>query len=79
MNLTGDLRYVSAGEYAAFAGADDDALREAAWQQRLEREPGAERAAFDARYPAAGSHTGRLSQQTGSTGPGCCRGPSSWW
>jgi hypothetical protein len=52
MNLTGDLRYVSAGEYAAFAGTDDDALREAAWQQRLEREPGAERAAFDARYPA---------------------------
>lgn len=52
MNLTGDLRYVSAGEYAAFAGADDDALREAAWQRRLEREPGAERAAFDARHPA---------------------------
>jgi hypothetical protein len=52
MNITGDLRYVSAAEYAAFAGVDDDALREAAWRQRLEREPGAQRAAFDARYPA---------------------------
>ncbi len=52
MNIAGDLRYVSAGEYAAFAGADDDALRETAWKQRLEREPGAERAAFDARHPA---------------------------
>ncbi len=51
MNMTGDLRYVSAGEYAAFAGTADDALREAAWQQRVAREPGAERSAFDARHP----------------------------
>jgi hypothetical protein len=26
MNIVGDLRYVSAGEYAAFAGREDDAL-----------------------------------------------------
>ncbi len=52
MNLAGDLRYVSAEEYAAFAGPEDDALRERAWKRRLEREPGADRAAFDARHPA---------------------------
>lgn len=52
MNVAGDLRYVSAGEYAAFAGAEDDALREAAWRRRLEREPGADRATFDAGRPA---------------------------
>ena len=28
MNMTGDLRYVSAGEYAAFANADSTQLRE---------------------------------------------------
>lgn len=33
MNLTGDLRYVSADEYAAFAGAEDDALRARALEQ----------------------------------------------
>ena len=52
MNIAGDLRYVSAGEYAAFAGPEDEALREAAWQQRLAREPGADRAGFEARHPA---------------------------
>ena len=52
MNLAGDLRYVSAGEYAAFAGPEDDALREAAWKRRIEREPAADRAAFDALHPA---------------------------
>ncbi|MEM9385552.1 MAG: metallophosphoesterase [Pseudomonadota bacterium] len=30
MNLTGDLRYVAKEEYAAFAGPEDEALREAA-------------------------------------------------
>ncbi|HEU5467834.1 MAG TPA: metallophosphoesterase [Steroidobacteraceae bacterium] len=52
MNIVGDLRYVSAEEYAAFAGREDDALREAAWQKALEREPGLDRAAFDARFPS---------------------------
>ena len=52
MNIVGDLRYVSAGEYAAFAGPEDEALREAAWRQRLAREAGADRAAFEARHPA---------------------------
>jgi 3',5'-cyclic AMP phosphodiesterase CpdA len=51
MNVVGDLRYVSAAEYAAFAGAADDALRDAAWRARLEREPGALRTDFDAAYP----------------------------
>jgi hypothetical protein len=52
MNVAGDLRYVSAGEYAAFAGPEDDALRESAWARRLAREPGADRAPFEARHPA---------------------------
>jgi len=51
MNIAGDLRYVSDAEYAAFAGNDDTALREAAWQRALEREPGALRADFDAEFP----------------------------
>jgi len=51
MNIVGDLRYVSAAEYAAFAGADDEALREAAWQRVVARDPAALRADFDARFP----------------------------
>ena len=51
MNIVGDLRYVSAGEYAAFAGREDSALREAAWTQAAAREPAAVRADFDARFP----------------------------
>ncbi len=52
MNIVGDLRYVSAGEYAAFAGREDDALREAAWAEAAARDPAAVRAEFDARFPA---------------------------
>jgi hypothetical protein len=52
MNIAGDLRYVSEAEYAAFAGADDDALREAAWRRVLERDPEALRAGFDEAHPA---------------------------
>lgn len=52
MNIVGDLRYVTEAEYRAFAGKDDDALREAAWQRALAQEPGAARAAFDVAYPA---------------------------
>lgn len=33
MNLIGDLRYVAAGEYAAFAAEDPPGPREQAWQQ----------------------------------------------
>lgn len=52
MNIIGDLRYVTEAEYQAFAGKDDEALREAAWQRVLAQEPDAARAAFDAAYPA---------------------------
>ncbi len=51
MNLVGDLRYVNAGEYAAFAGNDDETLREAAWKEAVAREPALPRADFDARFP----------------------------
>lgn len=52
MNIAGDLRYVSPGEYAAFAGDEDAALREAAWAQAVARDPAAVRTEFDARFPA---------------------------
>ncbi|HXV40957.1 MAG TPA: metallophosphoesterase [Steroidobacteraceae bacterium] len=51
MNISGDLRYVSVEEYAAFAGADDDALREAAWRRLVAAEPAASRGEFDAAQP----------------------------
>jgi Calcineurin-like phosphoesterase len=51
MNIVGDLRYVSAEEYAAFAGKEDDALREQLWARVLAQEPAALRAGFDAEFP----------------------------
>jgi len=52
MNLVGDLRYVPAAEFAAFAGPEDTKLREDAWQRVLSQEPAAVRAEFDAAFPA---------------------------
>lgn len=52
MNIVGDLRYVSAEEYAAFAGPEDDELREQAWTLVVGQEPAAVRAEFDAQFPA---------------------------
>ncbi|MGH8250956.1 MAG: metallophosphoesterase [Steroidobacteraceae bacterium] len=51
MNIVGDLRYVSAAEYAAFAGGEDAVHRETAWRAILARDAAASRAAFDATYP----------------------------
>lgn len=52
MNLAGDLRYVSPEEYAAYAGAEDTALREQAWKRVQAQEPAAARAEFDAQFPS---------------------------
>ncbi len=52
MNLSGDLRYVSPPEYAAYAGAEDAAGREAAWQAILTRDPAASRDEFETAFPA---------------------------
>ena len=52
MNIVGDLRYVSAAEYTAFAGPEDATLREQAWQRLLGQEPQAVRADFDTLAPA---------------------------
>ncbi|HEY7754106.1 MAG TPA: metallophosphoesterase [Steroidobacteraceae bacterium] len=52
MNIVGDLRYVSAEEYAAFAGGEDAALRDAEWRRQQAADPAASRAAFDARFPS---------------------------
>jgi hypothetical protein len=50
MDIAGDLRYVSAAEYASYAGPEDDALREAAWQRVLAQDSAATREQFDARF-----------------------------
>lgn len=54
MNMAGDLRYVAAGEYAAFAGEDETAARDSAWQRFRTGFPAETdaRAAFDAAFPA---------------------------
>ncbi|MBN1240262.1 MAG: metallophosphoesterase [Gammaproteobacteria bacterium] len=56
MNLTGDLRYVSADEFAAFAAEESDAMREAAFAEYRARRPepaddDEARVVFDATYP----------------------------
>ena len=55
MNMVGDLRYVSAGEYAAFANEEPAEIREAALQAFLvgasEDDEATARADFDRRYP----------------------------
>jgi hypothetical protein len=51
MNLTGDLRYVSPEEYLAYAGAEEEAGRDATWQAMLAQDPAASRADFDAAFP----------------------------
>jgi len=56
MNMTGDLRYVSAAEFAAFAGDETQAERDALYAQYRSFNPGGEEAAvrqtFDDQYPA---------------------------
>ncbi len=52
MNMVGDLRYVSPAEYAAFAGEQDTALREATWRKVFAKDPAAARGEFDAAFPA---------------------------
>lgn len=52
MNMTGDLRYVSAAEYAAFAGPEDAALREQVWKDVVAQDPVAVRAEYDLAFPA---------------------------
>ena len=56
MNLTGDLRYVSAQEYAAFAPDEPDAERAAAYERFAMEQPAGTpaeqlRLAFERRYP----------------------------
>lgn len=55
MNMVGDLRYVSAGEYAAFAGEEPADVRAAALERFLAGASGendiAARAEFDRQYP----------------------------
>lgn len=64
MNLTGDLRYVSRAEYAAFAADEDPAVRERARAEYLER---ATRAAESA--VAREADTGVQSADTGPADP----------
>ena len=68
MNIVGDLRYVSVAEYAAFAGSEDDTLRDQAWQRVQEQEPVALRADFDAMYPGGYFAHRRAFSATGQYG-----------
>lgn len=68
MNLVGDLRYVSAAEFAAFAGNDDSELREQTWQLVRAQEPDAVRAEFDAMFPAGYFAHRRAFSATGQYG-----------
>jgi len=52
MNLTGDLRYVSEAEYAAFAAEEDEAERNAARAAYAALPPEAQSKTFEQRYPA---------------------------
>jgi hypothetical protein len=51
MNVLGDLRYVSRGEYASYEDDEDSATREARWQEFASRQPGHTRADFDRLFP----------------------------
>ncbi|HEY5623512.1 MAG TPA: metallophosphoesterase [Gammaproteobacteria bacterium] len=56
MNLTGDLRYVAAGEYAAFAADESTERRDAAFERLQSRraangEPLPDRPSFDEQFP----------------------------
>ena len=57
MNIVGDLRYTTKGEFAAFAGEESPAMREAAFQRHLATRTGDKttvddaRRAFDLAYP----------------------------
>ena len=52
MNIVGDLRYVTAAEFAAFSGSDDAALREETWLRIQDQDPAALRVEFDSKYPS---------------------------
>jgi hypothetical protein len=51
MNMLGDLRYVTAPEFAEFATADSARLRDALWEQVGRKGGPEDRAAFDAAHP----------------------------
>jgi hypothetical protein len=51
MNLTGDLRYVTRGEFAAFAAEETAAQRDAAFERLAARDAALTRADFDGRFP----------------------------
>jgi hypothetical protein len=51
MNVLGDLRYASRGEFAAYAGDEDAAMREARQKEFLARQPGRTEVDFDRLFP----------------------------
>ena len=51
MNVLGDLRYVDAGEYAAFAAEEDAAERQRRRSEFLARQPGTTEADFERLFP----------------------------
>jgi Calcineurin-like phosphoesterase len=51
MNVLGDLRYVTRGEYASYVGDEDPATRDARRSEFLARQPGRTEADFDRLFP----------------------------
>ncbi len=51
MNVLGDLRYVTRGEYASYIEDEDPAIREARRKEFLGRQPGRTEAEFDKLFP----------------------------
>ena len=79
MVMLGDLRYVSAAEFAAFADDESAADRQRLFEDYLrdhpERDTPADRAAFDERFPAGFSALRRAYSPTGELGSWLLRHP----
>lgn len=73
MNVTGDLRYVDPGEYAAFATRQSDRLRDAVWEANRERLE----AAFAALDPPVGAEEAKRRWYE-STPPGMLEHRRAW-
>jgi len=68
MNVLGDLRYVVAGEYAAYAADEDPAERARHREEFLARQPGSSAADFDRLFPPGYFGQRRLLGPEGSYG-----------
>jgi hypothetical protein len=68
MNVYGDLRYVSAGEYASFRDADSEKTRDALFRSQTPKIDDADRRAWDADHPLGFAEHRREFAPTGKIG-----------